>query len=53
MSSYLSLYPCLACVQRLVQRSEWQAPQAIEAVETLSIDGGKVRLRTAKGEPSQ
>ena len=39
--------------QRLAQRSEWQAPQASEAVETLSIDGGKVRLRTAAGKPSQ
>lgn len=39
--------------QRLVQRSEWKAPQASETVETLSIDGGKVRLRTDRGQPSQ
>jgi hypothetical protein len=39
--------------QRLVQRSEWIEPRASESVEALSIDGGKVRLRTPKGEPSQ
>ncbi|CAA9308409.1 hypothetical protein AVDCRST_MAG94-811 [uncultured Leptolyngbya sp.] len=39
--------------QRLVQRSEWQEAQAKAPVETMSIDGGKVRLRTVKGEPSQ
>jgi hypothetical protein len=39
--------------QRLVQRSEWIDPKASEPVEALSIDGGKVRLRTPKGEPSQ
>jgi hypothetical protein len=39
--------------QRLAQRSEWPDPQASAAVETLSIDGGKVRLCTVKGEPSQ
>ena len=39
--------------QRLVQRSEWIELKASEPVEALSIDGGKVRLRTPKGEPSQ
>lgn len=39
--------------KRLVQRSEWIEPEASEPVEALSIDGGKVRLRTPKGEPSQ
>lgn len=39
--------------QRLVQRSAWTDPKARDSVEALSIDGGKVRLRTPKGEPSQ
>lgn len=39
--------------QRLVQRTEWIEPKASKPVEALSIDGGKVRLRTPKGEPSQ
>lgn len=39
--------------QRLVQRTAWQDPQASRSVETLSVDGGKVRLRTDKGQPSQ
>jgi hypothetical protein len=27
-------------------------PQAVQAVEEMSVDGGKVRLRTPQGEPS-
>jgi len=39
--------------QRLVQRTQWREAQATESVETLSVDGGKVRLRTPKGQQSQ
>ena len=38
--------------QRLVHRSEFKCGTASEEVEELSIDGGKIRLRTPKGEPS-
>ncbi|MEO9125075.1 MAG: hypothetical protein ABI262_10365 [Microcoleus sp.] len=33
--------------QRLVHRQEFQLPIATELIEELSVDGGKVRLRTA------
>lgn len=36
--------------QRLVQRQTFELAVVEEAVEELSIDGGKVRLRTPKGE---
>ncbi len=36
--------------QRLVHRQRFEFPVVEEAVEELSIDGGKVRLRTPKGE---
>lgn len=39
--------------QRLVQRTAWQEPQGTSSVEALSIDGGKVRLRTEPGQASQ
>lgn len=39
--------------QRLVHRQPFDLPQAAQAVEEMSVDGGKVRLRTPKGEPSQ
>lgn len=39
--------------QRLVQRTQWNETQACESVKTLSVDGGKVRLRTAQGQESQ
>ena len=41
--------------QRLVQRTQWTETGASEGVDvdTLSVDGGKVRLRTAKGQASQ
>ena len=39
--------------QRLVQRTQWQEAQAPKSVEALSVDGGKVRLRTHKGQQSQ
>ncbi len=37
--------------QRLVHRSEFKRPTASSEVEELSVDGGKIRLRTQKGEP--
>jgi hypothetical protein len=39
--------------QRLVQRYKFPETAANSSVEALSVDGGKVRIRTAKGEPSQ
>jgi hypothetical protein len=39
--------------QRLVHRQSFELPHLSQAVEEMSIDGGKVRLRTPKGEPSQ
>ncbi|OLT60005.1 hypothetical protein BJP37_14200 [Moorena bouillonii PNG] len=37
--------------QRLVHRQNFELPQIEQPVEELSVDGGKVRLRTPKGEP--
>ena len=37
--------------QRLVHRQSFELLQAYEPVAEMSVDGGKVRLRTAKGEP--
>lgn len=40
-------------LQRLVQRQEFDLPEAKQKVTEVSIDGGKVRLRSnAKGQPS-
>lgn len=39
--------------QRLVHRQTFDLPQAAQAVEEMSVDGGKVRLRTPKGQPSE
>ena len=39
--------------QRLVHRQTFELPQVTQAVEEMSVDGGKVRLRTPKGEPSE
>jgi hypothetical protein len=36
--------------QRLVQRQLFELPMAEAAVEEVSLDGGKVRIRTPKGE---
>jgi hypothetical protein len=36
--------------QRLVQRQPFELPIAENSVEEISIDGGKVRIRTPKGE---
>jgi len=35
--------------QRLVHRQKFQLPIVTELIEELSVDGGKVRLRTAQG----
>ena len=37
--------------QRLVHRQTFDLPQVEQAVEEMSVDGGKVRLRTPKGQP--
>jgi len=39
--------------QRLVHRQIFELPQVEESVEEMSIDGGKVRLRTPQGQPSE
>ena len=38
--------------QRLVNRQDLPLPEALQAVTEVSVDGGKVRLRGAKGEGS-
>lgn len=37
--------------QRLVHRQKFQLPKLDKAIEELSVDGGKIRLRTPEGEP--
>lgn len=39
--------------QRLVHRQIFQWSQAEQTVEEMSVDGGKVRLRTPQGQPSE
>lgn len=39
--------------QRLVHRQTFDLPQAEPAVDEMSVDGGKVRLRTPKGQPGE
>ena len=39
--------------QRLVHRQTFDLPHGAPAVEEMSVEGGKVRLRTPKGEPSE
>lgn len=39
--------------QRLVHRQTFDLPQVEQTVEEMSIDGGKVRLRTPKAQPSE
>jgi len=41
-------------LQRLVHRQEWELPEALQGISEVSIDGGKVRLRTPQpGVPSE
>ena len=39
--------------QRLVHRQTFALPKVEQSVDELSVDGGKVRLRTPKGQPSE
>lgn len=39
--------------QRLVHRQTFDLPQVEQMVHEMSIDGGKVRLRTPQGQPSE
>lgn len=39
--------------QRLVHRHSFELPSGEEPVAEMSVDGGKVRLRTPQGQPSQ
>ena len=39
--------------QGLVHRQTFDLPQAEQAVDEMSVDGGKVRLRTPKGQPGE
>lgn len=39
--------------QRLVHRQTFELPQVTGTVEEMSVDGGKVRLRTPQGQPSE
>jgi len=40
-------------LHRLVQRSLFSPPEPKQAVTEVSVDGGKVRLRSQQGQPSQ
>ena len=48
---FTGIYVSANTQQRLVHRSEFKRPTAIEEVQELSVDGGKIRLRTPLGEP--
>ncbi len=37
--------------QRLVHRQTFEEPEVEQSVEELSVDGGKIRIRTPQGEP--
>jgi len=39
--------------QRLVHRQVFATPEGSDPLDEISVDGGKVRLRTPKGEPCQ
>lgn len=39
--------------QRLVHRQTFEVPEVSGPVEEMSVDGGKVRLRTPKGKPCE
>ena len=39
--------------QRLVHRQTFALPHVEGTIEEMSVDGGKVRLRTAQGQPSE
>ncbi|MGR3280679.1 ISKra4 family transposase, partial [Acaryochloris marina NIES-2412] len=39
--------------QRLVHQQQFPEPQAHEALTEVSVDGGKVRIRTPAGQPCQ
>ena len=39
--------------QRLVHRQALESPEVDGGIKEMSIDGGKIRLRTPKGQPSQ
>ena len=39
--------------QRMVHRQTFELPKVAQEIEEMSIDGGKVRLRTPQGEPCQ
>jgi len=38
--------------QRLVHRQTFEMPEVKQFVEELSVDGGKIRIRTPKGNPA-
>lgn len=39
--------------QRLVHRQTFELPLVEQTVDEMSVDGGKVRLRTPQGQPSE
>lgn len=47
------IYVSHSTQQRLVHRQEFEEISVIEEVENVSVDGGKARLRTEKGKPSE
>ena len=47
------IYVSHSTQQRLVHRQEFEEISVTEEVENISVDGGKARLRTEKGKPSE
>jgi len=43
---------CHSKQQRLVHQVDIPEPMATEWIESMAIDGGKIRIRTPEGEPS-
>jgi hypothetical protein len=52
LAMLMGIYIPHSTQQRLVHRQTFEAPIVDEVVNTISIDGGKVRIRTPKGQES-
>lgn len=53
LSLLLGIEVAHSSLHRCVQRQDFSLPEALPTIETVSLDGGKVRLRSPdKGQPS-
>ncbi|MBC6435336.1 hypothetical protein FM036_37400 [Nostoc sp. HG1] len=52
LAMLMEIYISYSTQQRLVHRQVFEAVVVDETVDTISIDGGKVRIRTPKGQES-